>query len=99
MCNACDARFLQVMRSYQDRGARRDFMRGVGALAAVAAAAASPLEALAKTQSARTADQIFISKAIYTVDANNSVVEAIAVRQGQISVLTWMMPLPRAAPP
>jgi predicted amidohydrolase YtcJ len=85
MCNACDARFLQVMRSYQDQGGRRDFMRGIGALAAAAAAAAaSPLGAIADAGSATTADQIFISKTIHTMDAKNSVVEAISVRQGKI---------------
>ena len=84
MCNACDARFLQVMRSYQEQGGRRDFMRGMGAIAALAAAAGTPIEALARTDSANTADQIFISKTIYTVDAKNTVVEAIAVREGKI---------------
>jgi predicted amidohydrolase YtcJ len=86
MCNACDARFLQVMRSYSDRSGRRDFMRGLGAIAATAAAG-SPLEVLAKAESATAADQIFISKTIHTMNSKNAVVEAVAVRQGKIMAL------------
>jgi len=84
MCNACDARFLQVMRSYQGRSERRDFLRGMGALAAAAAAAGTPLTALAGAKRSQAADQIFISKTIHTLNRANAVAEAVAVRQGKI---------------
>lgn len=83
MCNACDARFLQVMRSYQSQGGRRDFIRGMGAIAAAASVGAVPSRALA-SMSATHADQIFISKTIHTMDSAMPVVEAIAVRDGKI---------------
>lgn len=87
MCNACDARFLQVMRSYQCQAGRRDVLRGFAALAAAAATTALPVQALAADATASHADQIFLSKTIHTVDAKNTVVQAIAVRQGKIVAL------------
>lgn len=84
MCNACDARFLQVMRSYQGRSERRNFIRGMAALAASAGAAGAPLQALAGAKRSDAADQIFLSKTIHTMNPANTVVEAVAVRQGRI---------------
>lgn len=84
MCNACDARFLQVMRSYQGRSERRNFIRGIAALAASAGAAGTPLQALAGAKRSDAADQIFLSKTIHTMNSVNTVAEAVAVRQGRI---------------
>ncbi|GAB4212195.1 MAG: amidohydrolase [Rhodoferax sp.] len=89
MCQACDARFLQVLRAYQGAGGRRDVLRGLGALAAASALGVSPLHAATarppgQAASARSADQIFISRTMHTLDRRNTVVQALAVRQGRI---------------
>lgn len=86
MCNACDARFLQVMRSYQGHSGRRSFLRGFSALAAAATAdaVASPMFAFADADYSWAADQIFLSKTIYTMDSVDTTVEAVAVRDGKI---------------
>jgi predicted amidohydrolase YtcJ len=80
MCNACDARFLQFMRSYQNR-------RGFLKLAGASAAGGLPLSAFARAGAGQSADQIFLAKTILTVDRRNTLVKALAVRQGRIVAL------------
>jgi predicted amidohydrolase YtcJ len=79
MCNACDQRFMNVMRSLHGR---RDVLRGIGG-GFLATAVAAPA-AFARERDHRLADTIFLAGRIHTMDAHNSVVEAIAVRDGRI---------------
>ena len=78
MCNACDAKFLGVMRSLQGR---RDVLKGLGsgflatAVSAAGAARAAP---------SRHADTILTARRIYTMDRQSRIVEAVAVRGGRI---------------
>jgi predicted amidohydrolase YtcJ len=80
MCNACDERFMHVMRSLQGR---RDVLRGIGG-GFFAAAVAAPGAALAQAADHGHADTIFLARRIHTMDARNRVVQAIAVRDGRI---------------
>lgn len=76
MCNACDARFMQFMRSHRNR-------RGFVALAGATAAAGLPLSTFARSGAGQPAEQIFLAKTIHTVDRRNTAVQALAVRQGR----------------
>jgi len=80
MCNACDEGFMHVMRTLQGR---RDVLRGIGA-GFFAATVAAPAAAGARTADHRFADKIFTADHIQTMDAQHTIVEAIAVRDGRI---------------
>ena len=80
MCNACDEGFMHVMRSLQGR---RDVLRGIGG-GFFAAAVAGPGTAGAREAGQSFADTIFLAGRIHTMDARNTVVEAVAVRDGRI---------------
>ncbi len=80
MCNACDEKFMSVMRTLHGR---RDFLRGMGG-GFVATAVAAPGAAFAAADGKSYADKIFLAKRIHTMDARNSTVEAVAVRDGLI---------------
>lgn len=80
MCNACDATFMQVMRNLHGR---RDVLRYMGTgfvAAAVTASGATQATAANKEH----ADMILLARRIHTMDPQNSVVEAVAVRDGRI---------------
>jgi predicted amidohydrolase YtcJ len=80
MCNACDERFMDVMRTLQGR---RDVLRGIGG-GFFAAAVASPAASRSRIMVDRHADTIFLARKIHTMDARNTTVEAVAVRGGRI---------------
>jgi NAD(P)H-hydrate repair Nnr-like enzyme with NAD(P)H-hydrate dehydratase domain len=67
MCNACDERFMHVMRSLQGR---RDVLRGIGG-GFLAAAVAAPGAALAQATDHGHADTIFLARRIHTMDATS----------------------------
>lgn len=80
MCNACDEGFMHVMRTLQGR---RDVLRGIGGgffATAVTAGGAT----FAEGAEFRFAETIFLAHRIHTMDALNTVVDAIAVRAGRI---------------
>ncbi len=86
MCNACDAKFMQFMRAYGGAG-RRDALRRIGSgllfsgLPGLGRAAAQrPVAA----DLGETADTIFLSSSIHTMDARRPRAHAIAVRAGRI---------------
>jgi predicted amidohydrolase YtcJ len=80
MCNACDANFMQVMRSLHGR---RDVLRGIGSGFVAAAVTATGVKE-ASAADMRQAETIFLARRIYTMDATNTIVEAVAVRDGRI---------------
>lgn len=80
MCNACDEGFMHVLRTLQGR---RDVLRGVGG-GFFAAAVAAPGAALSQAVDQGFADKIFLARRIHTMDARNTIVQAIAVRDGRI---------------
>jgi len=80
MCNACDERFMDVMRTLHGR---RDVLRGIGG-GFFAAAVAAPAVARTRGLDEQHADTIFLARKIHTMDARNRIVEAVAVRDGTI---------------
>jgi predicted amidohydrolase YtcJ len=81
MCHACDAGFLDFMRSYQGR---RSVLKGFGAAAAVAVGSGVPLAAFARTGRSAPADRIFLSRTIHTMSRTPSKAQAVAVKAGRI---------------
>ena len=65
MCNACDAKFMQVMRSLHGR---RDVLRGIGSGFVAAAVSANGVMD-ASAADTRKAEAIFLARRIYTMDA------------------------------
>lgn len=78
MCNACDAKFMQFMRSYQGR---RDVLRGLGAGFVATAVAAGPTRAAGNSG---VADSIHLASRVHTMDSHNTLAQAVAVRKGRI---------------
>jgi predicted amidohydrolase YtcJ len=80
MCNACDSGFLDTMRSLHGR---RDVLRFAGSgFVAAAVGSASAVSFAAADRG--PADMIVTARRIHTMDRRNSVVEAIAIRGGQV---------------
>ena len=84
MCNACDAKFMQVMRNYQGR---RDVLRGIGSgllLSSLPGIAGMAAPASAATTRNDPPDTILLSQNIHTMDVKQPRAQAIAVRAGRI---------------
>lgn len=80
MCNACNPRFMQFMKSYMSR---REAVRGIAAAFAGAAIGASGVAA----QDANAADTILLARTIHTMNDRAPRAEAIAVKAGKIVAL------------
>ena len=80
MCNACDERFMGLMRTIQGR---RDILRGFGG-AFLATAVPTVGGTVAHSSERRQADTIILAGRIYTMDPRDTVVDAVAIRDGRI---------------
>ena len=80
MCNACDERFMGLMRTIQGR---RGVLRGLGG-AFLATAVPTAGATVAHSSERQQVDTIILAERIYTMDARDTVVDAVAIRGGRI---------------
>ena len=77
MCNACNPRFMQFMKSYMSR---RDAVRGIAAAVAGVTLGAPAVHA----QAASAADTIVLARTIHTLNDRAPRAEAVAITAGRI---------------
>lgn len=80
MCNACDERFMGLMRTIQGR---RGVLRGLGGTF-LATAVPTAGATVAHSSERQQVDTIILAERIYTMDARDTVVDAVAIRGGRI---------------